>query len=447
MQVGFFTMPLHPPGSDITQTLEDDLHQIEVLDDLGYAEAWIGEHFTTVWENIPAPDMFIANALARTKNIKLGTGVTCMPNHNPFMIAHRIAQLDHMARGRFQWGVGSGGFPGDFEVFGFDPREDGHRRMTRDSIDTILNIWNDPKPGVYENEFWKFTIPEPEEDFGLRFHVTPYQKPHPPIGVAGVSPNSDTLILAGERGWIPMSINLVPSRILGTHWDAVEKGAETTGLTPHRADWRIAREIYVAETSDQAREEALNGVLRRDFEQYFLRLMPKLGMVDLFKVDPDMPDSDVDAEYLVDNVFRCRKPRRSDRETRHALRRRGRVRGTACDGPRVAAVRKLGALHGTPGQGGSSPAADPSITSSQVPFRHLSNQASVSEQVSRPGNTSHAARGNHPSPARRRSAPGPGHRTGWKSLPPRSWTQPRGQIAAVASNLRNGRNRLRVRGS
>ena len=303
MQVGFFTMPLHPPGSDITQTLEDDLHQIEVLDGLGYAEAWIGEHFTTVWENIPAPDMFIANALARTSNIKLGTGVTCMPNHNPFMIAHRIAQLDHMAKGRFQWGVGSGGFPGDFEVFGFDPRGDSHRRMTRDSIDTILGIWNDPKPGIYENEFWTFTIPEPVDEFGLRFHVTPYQQPHPPIGVAGVSPNSDTLILAGERGWIPMSINLVPSRILSTHWDAVEKGAEATGQTPNRADWRIAREIYVAETSAQAREEALNGVLRRDFEQYFLRLMPKLGMIDLFKVDPEMPDSDVDAEYLVDNVF------------------------------------------------------------------------------------------------------------------------------------------------
>ena len=84
-----------------------------------------------------------------------------MPNHNPFMIAHRIAQLDHMARGRFQWGVGSGGFPGDFEVFGFDPRGDGHRKMTRESIDTIIRIWNDPKPGVYESEFWRFTIPEP----------------------------------------------------------------------------------------------------------------------------------------------------------------------------------------------------------------------------------------------------------------------------------------------
>ena len=111
MNVGYFTMPLHPPGPDITKTLDEDLDQIVTLDQLGYKEAWIGEHFTTVWENIPAPDLFIAKALALTENIVLGTGVTCMPNHNPFMIAHRIAQLDHMAHGRFYWGVGSGGFP------------------------------------------------------------------------------------------------------------------------------------------------------------------------------------------------------------------------------------------------------------------------------------------------------------------------------------------------
>ena len=65
-------MPLHPPGADIARTLEDDLHQLEVLDRLGYAEAWVGEHFTTVLENIPAPELFIANAPARTENIRLG---------------------------------------------------------------------------------------------------------------------------------------------------------------------------------------------------------------------------------------------------------------------------------------------------------------------------------------------------------------------------------------
>ena len=108
MKPGFFTMPLHPPGANMTETLKSDLDQIVKLDELGYAEAWIGEHFTAAWENIPSPELFIAQALGVTKNIRLGTGVTCMPNHDPFMIAHRIAQLDHMARGRFHWGVGSG---------------------------------------------------------------------------------------------------------------------------------------------------------------------------------------------------------------------------------------------------------------------------------------------------------------------------------------------------
>ena len=303
MELGYFTMPLHPPGSNITQTLDDDLDQIVTLDRLGYREAWIGEHFTAQWENIPAPDLFIAKAIALTKNIILGTGVTCMPNHNPFMIAHRIALLDHLAHGRFQWGVGSGGFPGDFEVFGFDPQEDDHRRMAREAVELVLRIWEDPKPGRYKNDFWDFTIPEPDEEVGLRFHLTPYQKPHPPIGVAGVSPKSDTLSLAGANGWIPMSINLVPGNTLKGHWEAVEAGAQNTANEPDRNQWRIAREVFVGETSEEAREEALNGILRRDFDNYFHKLMTKLGMLGLYKKDQNMPDIDVTPEYVMENVW------------------------------------------------------------------------------------------------------------------------------------------------
>lgn len=303
MDVGYFAMPLHPPGSNPTQTLDDDLAQMVTLDELGYREAWIGEHFTTVWENIPAPDLFIATALAMTKRIVLGTGVSCMPNHNPLVIAQRIAQLDHQAHGRFHWGVGSGGFPGDFEVFGFDPATGAHRGMTRDAIDMVLQIWRDPTPGLYEHKYWRFRIPEPVDEIGLRLHLTPYQKPHPPIGVAGVSPRSDTLILAGERGWIPMSINLVPTPTLQSHWEAVEEGARKTGRTPSHSTWRIAREVYVADTTAEARQEALHGVLTRDFEQYFFRLLRRMNMLSLFKVDPTMPDAEVTPEYLVDNIW------------------------------------------------------------------------------------------------------------------------------------------------
>jgi alkanesulfonate monooxygenase SsuD/methylene tetrahydromethanopterin reductase-like flavin-dependent oxidoreductase (luciferase family) len=109
--------------------------------------------------------------------------------------------------------------------------------------------------------------------------------------------------MASERGWIPMSINLVPSNTLAGHWDAVESGATKTKNIANRSDWRIAREIFVAEDGKTAREEALNGILRRDFDDYFHRLMSKLGMLGLYKRDQEMPDEDVTPEYVMENVW------------------------------------------------------------------------------------------------------------------------------------------------
>ena len=54
MRCGYFTMPLHPPGSSPSQTMADDLDQLVALERLGFEEAWIGEHFTSVWENVPS---------------------------------------------------------------------------------------------------------------------------------------------------------------------------------------------------------------------------------------------------------------------------------------------------------------------------------------------------------------------------------------------------------
>src|SRR5204862_421793 len=220
-------------------------------------------------------------------------------------LAQRIAQLDQMARGRFYWGVGSGGFPGDFEMFGVDPKSGEHRVITREILDTVLALWQDAKPGAYEGEGrrWRFTVPQPQPDIGLRLHLRPYQKPHPPIGVAGVTANSETLVLAGERGYIPMSINFVPPRILKTHWEAVETGAKRAGRIADRKTWRIARDVFVADTDAKARREAIGGTLGRDYRDYFLKLLPKLRGFDMLKVDPAMADPEVTLEYLCDNIW------------------------------------------------------------------------------------------------------------------------------------------------
>ena len=304
MKLGYFTMPLHPLGSKQHETMADDLEQIIFLDKIGFHEAWVGEHFTAAWENIPAPDIFLAHALAHTKNIVLGTGVSCLAQHNPFMLAHRIAVLDNLAKGRFYWGIGAGSFIGDFKAFEVDASTGEHRNLMNESLDFILDLWNDPQPGKYKNSKWSFTVPENMEDVGLGVHTKPYQKPHPPIAVAGITEKSGSLKTAGKNDWIPMSINFVPQKSLKGHWDSYEEGAKEAGLVAERSKWRIARDIYVADTTEQAIEDVKNGTLARDFTDYFFKIVPKIrGNLDIFKTDKSMSDEEVTIDYMIENLW------------------------------------------------------------------------------------------------------------------------------------------------
>lgn len=309
MELGYFSIPLHPAGSDFSRTLEEDMEQIVFLDEIGFREAWIGEHFTAGWENIPAPDLFIAKAAALTERIILGTGVSCLPQHDPFMLAHRIAVLDHLLKGRFYWGVGAGSFIGDFEAFLINPKTGEQRTLMNDSLEMILSLWNDPKPGVYENSRWKFRVPEPVERVGLGIHSKPYQKPHPPIAVAGISESSRSLETAGRRGWIPMSINFVTPDVLKSHWRGVDRGAAESGRRAERKKWRIARDVYVAETTEEARKEVTEGTLARDFRDYFFKIVPLIrNSLDLFKVDKTMSDTEVTMDYMIENMWLVGSP-------------------------------------------------------------------------------------------------------------------------------------------
>src|SRR3546814_3810197 len=95
-----------------------DVELLEWLDHLGYDEAWIGEHHSAGWEIIASPELIIAAAAERTKHIKLGTGVTSLPCHNPFLVAQRFVQLDHMTRGRVMLGCGPGALTPDANMLG-----------------------------------------------------------------------------------------------------------------------------------------------------------------------------------------------------------------------------------------------------------------------------------------------------------------------------------------
>ena len=90
---GMFLAPFHSIRENPTVALERDLQLCEWMDDLGFQEAWIGEHHSAGMEIIDSPEVFIAAAAERTKRIKFGTGVVSLPYHYPLNVANRIVQL------------------------------------------------------------------------------------------------------------------------------------------------------------------------------------------------------------------------------------------------------------------------------------------------------------------------------------------------------------------
>jgi alkanesulfonate monooxygenase SsuD/methylene tetrahydromethanopterin reductase-like flavin-dependent oxidoreductase (luciferase family) len=306
VKAGLFMMPSHPPETGIYEGQQTDLAQLQDADALGFEEAWIGEHFTAPWEPNPSPELLIAQALLSTKQIKLAPGAHLLPYHNPIALAHRVAFLDHLAQGRLMLGIGIGGLPGDWNMFNVDGTAGENRVMALEALEIMLRLWTSDPPISYAGKYWTLNPPGDDLPF-LKNHLRPFQRPHPPIGIAGLSPRSETLKLAGERGFIPLSISLNNTHT-SSHWDSVLEGAERTGRVPDRKEWRLVREVYVAETDEKAKRYARDGMLGRAFREYLLPFYLMSGFGVHFKNEPDMADSDVTVGYLVEKSWLVGSP-------------------------------------------------------------------------------------------------------------------------------------------
>src|SRR5256886_16097675 len=91
----------------------------------------------------------------KTEKIILATGVTLMALHNPVEVAHRIAMLDHLGRGRFYWGIGGGAIPTDLALFGLDPiRPAEVRARSAEALEVILKLWASEGQFKYHGQFF-----------------------------------------------------------------------------------------------------------------------------------------------------------------------------------------------------------------------------------------------------------------------------------------------------
>ena len=106
-------MPIHPASRDYMETLREDREAVLLADRLGFAEAFIGEHFTDICETIPSCLSFLASLSHDTQRIKLGSGTVNLANSHPVQVAAHVSMIDHLLEGRFLFGIGPGGLRSD----------------------------------------------------------------------------------------------------------------------------------------------------------------------------------------------------------------------------------------------------------------------------------------------------------------------------------------------
>lgn len=253
MRFGIFLAPFHRVGENPTVALDRDIELTEHLDRLNFDEAWFGEHHSAGWELIASPELMIAAAAQRTRTIRLGTGVSSLPYHHPFMLADRMVQLDHMTRGRAMFGVGPGALTSDAYMLGIDALT--QRQRMDEALGVIMRLFRGETVSMETD--W-FTMRE------ARLQLAPYTHPHMPVAVASTfSPAGP--VAAGKHGVGILSVAVSqPGGLisLAKTWEMAQDAAGKAGQTISRDDWRLVIPIHLADSREEAIKDVAEGSFR-----------------------------------------------------------------------------------------------------------------------------------------------------------------------------------------
>ncbi len=243
-----------PPWMTAAEMMGNELEQARWLDDLGFDEAWLAEHNAREYGIIGSLQVAAAALAASTKRVRIGAAVTRLPLHHPLHTAEDLAAVDVLSNGRFDWGIGKGYDPLEFETYGVPFSErDGRWEET---LDIVLNMWRD---GRIKHDGKYYHIPETE-----LFPKT-VQRPHPPVFM--MVTQSDASVEFAAKRLLPVIFGQGPD------WDDAKRKmdlyrstAVATGHAKADIDATMARisqlkQIHIAPNQQQARDEYEKGLM------------------------------------------------------------------------------------------------------------------------------------------------------------------------------------------
>ena len=245
MKFGIFTIVPWHESKGQQQSLDEALKQIELADQLGIDEVWLGEHRFSRHGLLSGIWSFAGMVAGRTKHIRIGTAVVVLPLHNPILVAEEAAMIDNISGGRLNLGIGAGYQRQEFDGIGVDINES--RERFYEAVDVIKKAWTEETltyHGKFTNVDNLWVLPKP------------LQQPHPPLFQA-VSTSPASVDFAAKN-----QIQVIaggPTDILGQAPQVIQAWRakmDEYGHPHEHLDPPMSKGIYVAPTMEEAERDA-----------------------------------------------------------------------------------------------------------------------------------------------------------------------------------------------
>ena len=242
MNFGMFTDFHVRGGSTQAEAFDESFGQVIEAENLGFDTVWLAEHHFSPERAVLASPMIVASAIcARTERIRIGLAVQVLPLTNPLRVAEEAATVDHISKGRFEFGIGRSGLTRYYQ--GYNVLYEESRPRFLEALAIITKAWEQDQFS-YAGQFHSYE--------NVTVVPKPFQKPHPPITVAVAG--EETFPLIGSMGHsIFVSMN-TPKEQLTERLTSYKQSRKESGIRePGGISIRVP--VYVAETTDKAHSE------------------------------------------------------------------------------------------------------------------------------------------------------------------------------------------------
>jgi len=311
MECGIFMTPYNPPSRTPRQVFDWAVNIAQIADDAGYVDFMIGEHYTLAWENIPMPEAIIAACAQTTKNIRFAPMAHLLPYHDPATLAIRVGWLSQVMEGRYFLGVAPGGHKTDAVLHGYEDLSPLPPKQL-EALHLMERVW-EREPFVEEGKYFQAGFPGPDTMPEYWVEIAdnnPYGgREKLEIAVTGLSMNSKSMEFAGSRDYSPISF-FGGTPQMKAHWDTWAEANEKAGFTPDRRRFRVCRDIFIADSDEEAKRMVRKTGLMQTWHKYLKEIYVKFGLFDgiIFDSGVDITPEDLDEDFLVEHVILCGSP-------------------------------------------------------------------------------------------------------------------------------------------